>query len=81
MTTQLAILSFTAGALAVTMLALVVLAMVELRWRDRLHAERIAAKDREALARLDGASDAGAEIIRKARWATNDTARASLSPE
>lgn len=62
-------------------MAAVILVMVEMRWRDRMHAERLVAKDRETLARLDGATDAAADIFRKAKWPSNDDARAALSPE
>lgn len=81
MTTELAILIFTGGAFGATALAAVFLLLIEMRWRDRMNAERLAAKDRETIARIDGVTDGAADIFRKAKWSSNDDARAALSPE
>lgn len=73
---QAAIFAFTGGICVAGTLATVWLVIHELRWRDRLNTERLTAKDRECAARLDGTTDAAANIFRKVRYPSNDEARA-----
>lgn len=51
------------------------LAFREMHWRDRLHTERLTAKDQIAEARREGAAEGVADFFRKLRWPTNEEAR------
>lgn len=66
-------------ALIFVLAGLLILAISEMRWRDKLNGERLSAKDRECLARVDGTTDGAADVIRKLRWRDNDDARAAMT--